>query len=318
MSPPLAVLAGNAVPPRTTSALPIPLFSVVMITFARDLVARAAIGHVRAAVGTREDIEFILVDNNPDAVDRSVFLADFAQARCLKLHRNKGVSARNDGARAARGTFIVFIDDDAFLNPPDAAFERYHRAFRENERLAIVTARHIDHRTGRTPRDCFPHTDKTLDQTRPFKTFRFQGNGFAMRRSAFEAVGPLPDDYFYGLEEIDYAYRVIDRGYEILYDPSIWVVEQNDSGGRLPRSEVEQMRLTNKMIISYKYLPAAYVPLNFILFSAYVLVLNRGRINPLLSFLRFLRWRRRNRAGRTPIGRHAVAYIKACGGAVWK
>ncbi|MFD6442321.1 hypothetical protein ACFWDG_21610 [Peribacillus sp. NPDC060186] len=33
-----------------------PLFSVVMITFARDSVAQAAIAHVRAAVGTREDI----------------------------------------------------------------------------------------------------------------------------------------------------------------------------------------------------------------------------------------------------------------------
>lgn len=295
-----------------------PLFSVVMITFARDSVAQAAIAHVRAAVGTREDIEMILVDNNPDAIDRSTFLAGFAQARCLKLGRNKGVSARNDGALAARGRFIVFIDDDAFLHPADAAFERYLRAFRENPRLAIVTARHIDHRTGGTPRDCFPHTDKSRDQTKAFKTFRFQGNGFGIRRSAFEAVGPFPEDYFYGLEEIDYAYRVIDAGYEILYDPSVWVVEQNDSGGRLPRRDVEQMRLTNKMIISYKYLPRAYVPLNFLLFSAYVLVLNRGRINPLLSFRRFLHWRRGARTRRTPIGPRARAYIRACGGVVWK
>lgn len=313
MRPEPSVLEREAAPAPAA-----PLFSVVMITFARDPVAQAAIDHVRAAVGERDDIEFILVDNNADAIDRSAFLAGFARACCLKLGRNRGVSARNDGARVARGTFIVFVDDDAFLNPPDAAFERYHRAFRENPRLAIVTARHIDHRTGRTPRDCFPHTNKALDQTKAFKTFRFQGNGFAVRRAAFEAIGPLPEDYFYGLEEIDYAYRVIDAGYEILYDPSVWVVEQNDTGGRLPRREVEQMRLTNKMIISYKYLPAAYVPLNFLLFSAYVLVLNRGRINPLLSFGRFLQWRRRTRTRRTPIGPRARAYIKACGGAVWK
>jgi GT2 family glycosyltransferase len=288
-----------------------------MVTFSRDHLAPKTIAQAAEAAGGRTDVEFILVDNNPDAVDRSSFLGPFSRWQYVKLSRNKGVSARNDGAQASRGTFLVFVDDDAFLNPI-GALDRYEAAFESNPKVAIVTARHIDHATGDTPRASFPHTNKALPKDRPFKTFRFQGNGFAMRRNAFEAIGAMSEEFFYGLEEIDYAYRVVDAGYEIYYEPGCWVLEYNDPGGRKPRQEVEEMRLTNKMIISFKYLPAIYLPINFILFSAYVFYLNRGKINVFRSFANFLRWARLNPGSRKPIGGPAMSYIESCGGAVWK
>ncbi len=294
-----------------------PLFSIVMVTCARDHLVPQTIAQAAIAANGRQDVEFVLVDNNPDEVDRSAFLEPFSRWQYVKLGYNKGVSARNDGARAARGAYTIFVDDDAFLNPV-GALDRYEAAFLANAKVAIVTARHIDRTTGVTPRASFPHTDKSLPQDRPFKTFRFQGNGFAMRRSAFEAVGPMSEEFFYGLEEIDYAYRVVDAGYEIYYEPGCWVVEHNDPAGRMPKKEVEEMRLTNKLIISFKYLPAIYLPINFVLFSAYVFYLNRGRINVFRSFGNFLKWARANPQGRRPIGRPAMAYIEDCGGAVWK
>ena len=294
-----------------------PLFSVVMVTFARDHLAPQTIAKVAEVAGNRTDIEFILVDNNPDEINRSAMLEPFFHSQYVKIGRNKGVSARNDGALAARGVYILFVDDDAFLNPV-GAFSLYEAAFDAHPKVAIVTARHVDHATGDTPRAAFPHTDKSLPKDRPFKTFRFQGNGFAMRRSAFEHVGPMSEDFFYGLEEIDYAYRVVDAGYEIYYEPAIQMIEYNDPGGRRPKKEVEEMRLTNKMIISYKYMPAIYLPFNFLLFSAYVFYLNRGRINVFRAFGNFLAWAKDHRDRRRPLSRPAIAYIAGCGGTVWK
>ncbi len=252
-----------------------PLFSIVMVTYARDHLVPQTIAQA-AKVAPRPDVEFVLVDNNADETDRSGFLEPFGQWQYVKLGYNKGVSARNDGANAARGTYILFVDDDAFLNP-EGVLDRYEAAFAANPNVAIVTARHVDKTTGDTPRASFPHTDKSLPKDKPFKTFRFQGNGFALRRTVFDAVGPMSEDFFYGLEEIDYAYRIVDAGYEIYYEPGCWVVEYNDPAGRKPKKEVEEMRLTNKLIISFKYLPAIYLPLNFVLFSAYVFYLNRGQ-----------------------------------------
>lgn len=296
---------------------PAPTFSVTMVTYARDHIAPSAVAQVAKAAGERRDIEFVLVDNNPDTVDRSGWMSGFASWTYVKLGQNKGVPARNDGAKAAEGRFIVFVDDDAFLNPV-GAFDVYEAAFAEHPKVAIVTARHRDADTGETPRASFPHTDKSLPKDKPFKTFRFQGNGFAMRREAYEAVGPMSDEYFYGLEEIDYAFRVVDAGYEIWFEPRAWVFEHNDPGGRKPRREVEEMRLTNKLIITWKYLPLPYVPMNMALYSAYVTYLNRGRINVFKAVGDFVSWVRRHPGRRKPISAAALNYIKACGGQAWK
>ncbi len=291
--------------------------SVVTVTFGRDHLVPKSIAQIASLIAGRADIEYILVDNNPDEIDRSPMLNGLTRSRYLKLGVNKGVSARNDGAEIASGAMIVFVDDDAFLQPQDA-FERFERIFEANEALAIVSARHIDRATGDTPRASFPHTDKSRRKDLAFKTFRFQGNGFAMRRKAFLAIGAMSTDYFYGLEEIDYAYRVIDAGYELAYEPGIQVIEHNDPGGRLPKRAVEEMRLTNKLIISWKYMPAPFLSINVLFFSAYVFALNRGRINILRSARDFRHWTRNNPGRRNPIKRPAQAYIRACGGQVWK
>jgi GT2 family glycosyltransferase len=288
-----------------------------MVTYARDHLAPQAVAQVAKAAGDRRDIEFVLVDNNIDAVDRSAWLGAFDRWTYVKLGSNKGVPARNDGAYAADGRFIVFVDDDAFLNPV-GAFDVYEAAFAEHPKAAIVTARHRDADTGETPRASFPHTDKSLPKDQPFKTFRFQGNGFAMRRDAFEAIGPMSDEFFYGLEEIDYAFRVVEAGYEIIYEPRCWVLEHNDPGGRKPKREVEEMRLTNKLIITYKYLPWQYVPLNMALYSGYVTYLNGGRINVPKALWKFGAWVARYRDRRRPLGAAALQYIESCGGQAWK
>jgi GT2 family glycosyltransferase len=291
--------------------------SIVTVTYQRDNILRRSIDQIAAVIGGRSDVEYVLVDNNPDNVDRSFMIGPLARRQYVKLGFNKGVAARNDGAAAARGRLIVFVDDDALLNPLDA-LGLYEQTFLENPRAAIVTARHIDAKTGRTPREAFPHTDKSLAQDISFKTFRFQGNGFAMRRDAFVSIGNMSDDYFYGLEEIDYAYRVIEAGFEIIYQPKIWIEEHNDPGGRLPARAVQEMRLTNKMIISWKYMPGLYLPINLIAFSLYVFALNRGRINIGRSVWNFLKWVKNNPHRRSPIGVSSVSYIRACGGQVWK
>lgn len=304
-------------PIETTTDAPPPLVSIVMVTFARDAIAARAVAQAAEAVGGRDDVEFILVDNNPDAIDRSGLCAPFARSRVIKIGFNKGVSSRNDGLTAAHGQFVLCLDDDAFLTPV-GALDHYLAAFAADPKLAIVGARHIDHRSGDTPRDCFPHTDKSLPKDRAFKTFRFQGNGFCVRAKALREIGPMTTDFFYGIEEIDYAYRVIDAGWHILYEPAVRIVEYNDPGGRLPDRRVQEMRLTNKLIISWKYMPAIHLPVNLLLFTAYVFWLNRGRLNIVRAWREFLGWVRANPGGRRPIGPAARAYVLACGGVLWK
>jgi GT2 family glycosyltransferase len=240
------------------------------------------------------------------------------RVRYVKLGYNKGVSARNDGMMRARGEYVIFIDDDSFIEPPEFP-DLFASCFEADPALGVVTARPIDMRTRRTDRAIFPHTDKTRDPAQAFKTFRFQGTGVAMLRELRDTVGPLSEDIFYGMEEIEYAYRVIEAGYHILYFPSVRTWERNDPGGRPSRRRAEEMRLANKYIISFLYMPLVYLIPNLLLFTAYVVYLNRGRINCLASARTFVSWLlKKGRRRRRPIGARAQAYIRACGGQIWK
>ena len=291
--------------------------TIVTVTYARDHAVGATIARMAELAAGRSDVEYVLVDNNCDNIDRSWMLSDFRHPIYLKLGRNKGVSARSDGAAAARGDIILFVDDDTLIEPSDA-LSRYKEILCRDPGLAIVSARAVQASTGETPRAIFPHTDKRRSRDTAFETFRFQGTGFAIRREVYEAIGPMAQDIFFGLEEIDYAYRVIEAGYRIAYEPGIRAVEYNDPGGRRPKKAVEEMRLTNKMIISWKHMPLRYLAPNILMFMAYVFVLNGGRINPLRSTWRFIAWVRANPGMRRPIGSSAQAYIRRCGGHVWK
>jgi GT2 family glycosyltransferase len=135
----------------------------------------------------------------------------------------------------------------------------------------------------------------------------------------FDEVGGFSDDIFYGLEEIELAYRIIDAGWKIKYTPSVVSVELEHHGGRRPTSEVSARRLTNKYIISYLHMPFPYILLNYALFTPYTFLFYGGKTNVLRSIIDFGRWLiRSDRPRRRPIGRAARAYIRACGGSLWR
>ena len=87
--------------------------SIIMLTYNREtLVSRA----IMCILGqTFKDFEFIVINNG--STDRSGLVADeYAKkdGRIRVMHRGRGNigSGRNAGLNAARGEYIVFIDDD--------------------------------------------------------------------------------------------------------------------------------------------------------------------------------------------------------------
>lgn len=90
-----------------------PLLSIIIPTYNRPhLLSRA----VNSALGqTLEDIEVIVVD---DASPEPVQLPEHPQLSIIRLPQNSGGAvARNTGAKAARGRWITFVDDDDELLP---------------------------------------------------------------------------------------------------------------------------------------------------------------------------------------------------------
>jgi GT2 family glycosyltransferase len=295
-----------------------PRFSIVILTYARDAIMIDVLDRLAAHLDGRSDYELILVDNNPDRADREQWLKPFAQSQYLWTGRNKGVIARNDGFDAARGDIIILLDDDVFIETPDF-LDHFGRLFEEDPKLGAVTVRkHVRGETRRRP-DLIPHTRKDVDLDKPFKTFRFVGGCVGFRTQTLREVGGFLPDFFYGLEEIELSYRIIDAGWTILYTPKIVAEELEHPAGRRPKREVQTDRLANKYIISYLHMPFPQILANYAFFTPYLMFFARGEVSVWGAIKQFAKWLRTpGRPARTPISAKTSRYIRACGGAVWR
>lgn len=295
-----------------------PRFSIVILTYAREPILADMLERLALHLAGRSDYELILVDNNVERIDRAAQMAPFCESRVLWDGRNKGVAARNLGFDAARGDHVILIDDDVLVDSPDF-LDRFAARFDADARLGAVTVRKYVRGETRRRVDLIPHTDKGIDLSRPFPTFRFVGGCVGFRAEALRDTGGFLPDFFYGLEEIELSYRLIDRGWTILYDPAIVCEELEHPAGRRPRRAVQTDRLANKYIISFLRMPSPHVWINLVAFTPYAWLFARGDMSVTGAILQFLRWLRRpGRPRRAPIGPAAARYIRDCGGSLWR
>ena len=292
--------------------------SIVILTYSRDPVLRDLLSELSAMLAGREDYEIILVDNNADPVDRGSMLGQAYSARWLRMPRNHGVSARNWGMAAARGDYIVVIDDDCFVKT-DHFLDAFATLFEDHPDVGAITIKKLIHDTMEMRRDIIPHTRKDVDLSSPFLTFRIVGGCVAFRREVFQSIGGFSAEIFYGIEEIELSYRIIDAGWKILYAPNITAVELEHPAGRRPTKIVATQRLANKYMISFLHMPFPHIVFNYVLFTPYTFLFYRGQVNVPAAIFSFMKWLgRKDRARRRPIQPRTVAYIKACDGSVWR
>ena len=295
-----------------------PRFSIIILTYAREATLAETLERLAGHLQGRSDYELLLVDNNIEAVGRAAQLAPFNAAKVLWDGRNKGVAARNHGIDVARGEFIILLDDDVFVDTPDF-LDRFGALFDAEETLGSVTTRKYVRGETRRRLDLIPHTDKSVDLTRPFHTFRFVGGCVGFRTSMLREVGGFLPDFFYGLEEVELAYRIIDGGWTIRYEPDIVSEELEHPAGRRPKREVQTDRLANKYIISYLRMPQPWLLLNMVAFTPYLLYFAGGEASVSGAVRQFAAWlRKSDRPRRRPIGKAATRYIRACGGSTWR
>lgn len=89
--------------------------SIVIPAFNEAACIAGCVRSVRASAGSAA-LEVIVVDNN--STDATAAIAAGEGARVVFERENRIAKARNAGARAARGEWILFIDADSLLSPP--------------------------------------------------------------------------------------------------------------------------------------------------------------------------------------------------------
>ncbi|MCI0645219.1 MAG: glycosyltransferase family 2 protein [Chloroflexi bacterium] len=168
--------------------------------------------------------EVIVVDNGSTDDTTDQVKSHFPGVRLIQLGKNVGVAAgRNIGVEHATGEIVIFIDDDAVLESKETLRIVIDR-FDQNPDLAVVAFKIINDSANKVLSHEFPMRDYNPEniETEQLASY-FIGCGFAARRTLFLEAGGFFPEMFYALEEVDLSYRLLDKGYDILYCPVIVV-----------------------------------------------------------------------------------------------
>ncbi len=197
------------------------LISVVVLSHKRQ----ETLDRVLASVVRQEypGCELIVVDNNSGEELLSWLRTSYPQARLIALSQNVGPAARNLGLQAARGRYIVTLDNDVYFDDTQA-LNRIAAAFERHPAAGCVVFRVCHPATGQLHlRDwCHPRPWQQAE-LEEFETFYITEGAAAFRRAVFERIEPYWSELFIGHEGYDLALRLMDAGYEIWYVPEVKV-----------------------------------------------------------------------------------------------
>jgi len=204
-----------------------PRVSFVVVTHARPAWVPGAIESIRRQ--TINSREIVVVVNGPDPETQQFLRALDSEVCMTVLDGNTGVGGgRNAGIALARGEVLFFLDDDAELRDPDAV-ARLLTHFERDPDLAVVGVLVIDAATGAIERRSIPFRNKRLPREATPACY-FAGGACVIHRRVFDRVGLYDQALFYGGEELDFSYRVLDAGFRILFDPTVAVMHRAAQG----------------------------------------------------------------------------------------
>jgi GT2 family glycosyltransferase len=303
---------------------PEPRLSVLILTRNRLAVLRNCVRSILRQ--QRPDFEIVILDDASDGSDTAQSIAgELADPRIrpLRSETSLGVAGgRNLLMQKATGEFLVTIDDDAvFLG--EHALDEVCRAFDSQTDVGVVAFKIVDVINGqRTPlapigrlgnaRDCSVVSKRSMVSS-------FRGCGHAIRKRVVEAHGDYRSDLVFAGEEWDLAYRVIQAGYKIAYEPSIEVEHfpMPTVVRKSPRRGASEVyyQFRNHAYLAYRYLPWKYA-LPYLGSWTVRCSIQGLRENKLLDLARGALATPRYLRGvkREVLDRNALAYLAAHGG----
>ena len=249
--------------------------AIVILNWRQPDLSIAAIASCEADANEMGDVKVVCVDNDSrdgsaDTIEAAIHERGWSSwARVVRSPRNGGFSwGNNVGVKAVDAYSYLFLNSDAQLTPGCLAALR--AGLDRDEHVGLVGPR-IEHPDGTPQASCFrertPFTEflraantGVLDRffaghrvSRGILTEPTDGEwiSFAcvlVRRSVFDAIGPMDDGYFLYFEDIDFGRAARDAGFRIRHLPD--AVALHDEGGS---TGVGETRAARKRLPSFFY-----------------------------------------------------------------
>ncbi|MFG2673341.1 glycosyltransferase family 2 protein [Streptomyces sp. NPDC048445] len=233
--------------------MPLPRLGVVIVTMGTRPVELAAL----LASVEKQDVpaaRVVLVGNAAPLTDITADVTRIPLEENLGCPggRNVGIGALSESGEV---DVVIELDDDGLLIAPDV-FRRVQQLFANDPGLGIVGFRVADE-NGVTERRWVPRL-RADDPMKGGPVTAFLGGGHAFSMPMLDGIGHWPAEFFFGHEESDLAWRALDAGWTILYEPELVLQHPRTS----PARHATHYRFTarNRVWLARRRLPVPLIP----------------------------------------------------------
>jgi len=235
--------------------------AIIIITYNRPATMLALAINIEKLISKKEFLEEVIILNNnsnESYQEVELFIKEHPAIpfKYIVSNENLGVSrGRNFAIAQSSAPILVLVDDDAEFQDLEV-LQHINTALIEHPKAGILAMKILYYENRQLQINGFPH--KALVKRKvlsSFDTYYFAGCGNVIVREAFEKAGAFPTDFFYGMEEYDLSYRILELGYSIKYIAAIVLLHKESPEGRQTKTEKLRGMWVNKSKIAWRYLP---------------------------------------------------------------
>ncbi len=188
-------------------------------------------------------IEVILVDNASTDGSQALIRDEYPWVNLIELPENRGFTgACNTGIEAAKGEWVALLNNDTEADPEWVAsvvdaFSRHPDAGSVASKMLLFDQRDQLHTAGdyftvngRAGNRGVWQVDAGQYDSEEF-VFSACGGSSAYRRAMLDQIGPLDDDFFFLMEDVDLGWRAQLAGWRCLYTPKAVVYHHLSATG---------------------------------------------------------------------------------------
>jgi GT2 family glycosyltransferase len=254
----VGIASPKASPVKTNSNPTVFDCSIIIPVFNKVELTQQCLMHL-ANVTEGISYEVIIVDNNSSDSTGEFLQSLDGDVQVIRNSTNVGFSkACNQGARAARGNHILFLNNDTI--PQVNWLAPLIQELEEHEDVGIVgskllypdkTIQHagvVFSRNNESPHHFLQGVPGDLELVNERKEFQVVTAAcMLVRKDVFVQVGGFDEGYINGFEDVDLCLKVSAAGKKIIYQPKSWLYHlESQSSGRKKHDKKNARRLAQQ------------------------------------------------------------------------
>lgn len=234
--------------------------SVIILNYNTKDFLRDCLQSIKKAKTDGLGFEIIVVDNASTDSSVAMVKKEFPEVKLIVNKQNLGFAAGNNiGFKKAKGRYLLLLNPDTIVQSETLKFmvefmDKHPQVGAATCRIELPDGRldYACHRGFPTPWNAFAYFSglaRTFPKTKFFTGYTLThlslekiheidsgcGAFLVIRRQAGEEVRWLDEDYFWYGEDLDFCYRLKEKGWQIMFVPPVKIVHYKGAASGIIR-----------------------------------------------------------------------------------